>query len=161
MSARAYAAAGLVIGVLVVLIVLQATAPPYSRDTMTCIANVYNLNMAMHMYADMAGGRFPPANRWVDALQTTGFVVDPRTLRCPRDRSGARCSYGMNAALSEAEPPLLRDDIVTLYEDAHPGDNPAGGPKDVSYPPRHRDGNVYALANFTVRPVSPPPKFGP
>ncbi len=126
------------------------------------MSNIYGLDAAMLMYADGNDGHFPPAATWVDSLNAEGWKLDAQALRCPRDRSGARCSYGMNAALSGARTSTFQDEVVTLYETAHPGDNPAGGPEDVASPPRHRDGNIYAFESYAVKPpMSRPPKFGP
>ncbi len=128
------------------------------RDLIACRSNVYNLASALEMYA-MDYGRYPSADRWNDLL--SDYVKNPlETSHCPRDRSAARSSYGMNAALSGRSTVSVPEDVVRIYETAHPGDNPHGGPDDVAVPPRHQGGNMYCSRWPGVEQDQAVPKFG-
>ncbi len=129
------------------------------RDLIACRSNVYNLASALEMYLADYDGRFMQADRWNDLL--SDYVRNPlETSHCPRDRSAARSSYGMNAALSGRAVVSVPEDWVSLYETAHPGDNPHGGPDDVAVPPRHQGGDVYCLRWPGVEQGQAVPKFG-
>lgn len=133
----------------------------------TCMGNVYALGSLLDMYCADNDGRYPPAERWVDSVR--GDLRDASRLKCPEDRSPARCSYGMNAELGGKRLQELAylTSPVLVYETRSPGDDPYGGVDDVVSPPRHRGGNVYytctsfgagqwarpgAPASFEVRP---------
>jgi len=109
----------------------------------TCMENVYTLGTLLDMYCADNDGRYPAADRWVDSLRC--HLRDSRSLKCPEDRSLARCSYGMNAALGGKRPEEVSNltSLVLVYETRYPGHNPHGGLDDVISPPRHRGGNAY------------------
>jgi hypothetical protein len=83
-------------------------------------------------------------------------------FKCPADKSGARSSYGMNRALARLRVTEIAnpDELVSVYETAHPGDNPSGGPEDVAEPPRHPrstypsprwyEGNMYGFVSGRI-----------
>jgi hypothetical protein len=130
------------------------------RDAMGCEANVYSLAIAMEMYAADYDERYPPADRWVD-LTLQDFVKTPGSYRCPRDRSTARSSYGMNSAISGMQMMSVPDDVVCLYETAHPGDNPYGSPDDMPLPPRHLGGNLTCRRWPNIKQDHATPTWGP
>ena len=130
-----------------------------SAQKSVCLSNVKNLSLAMQMYLEDYDGRFPEADGWVEALAE--YVGDESVLKCPEDDSEARCSYGMNAALSgrtlgEIEAP---EATVVFYETASPGDNPVGGAEDVVDPPRHPNGNSYGFADAPAVVSEEAPSF--
>ena len=152
----------LVLGVLILLVVFRARVS--FRDN-ACAMNIENVAMAMNMYATDWDGRFPDPDHWLDAVLSAevGYIKNTAVLKCPLDKSDARCSYGMNRALADIcrEDITNQDDLVLHYETAHPGDNPSGGPEDVVYPPRHPrcndplrcyKGDMYGYASGKLTP---------
>ena len=130
-----------------------------SAQKSVCLSNVKNLSLAMQMYLVDYDDQFPEADGWVEAL--ADYIGDESVLKCPEDDSEARCSYGMNAALSgrsvgELENPA---EIVVFYETASPGDNPVGGAEDVVDPPRHPNGNSYGFADGHAAVSEEAPSF--
>jgi len=103
-----------------------------------CELNVENIAMAMRMYAADWDECLPDPDHWVDQVGPE-YVGNMAVFKCPADKSGARSSYGMNRVLAglRAYEIANPDDLVSVYETAHPRDNPSGGPEDVADPPRH------------------------
>jgi hypothetical protein len=112
-----------------------------------CLHNLRIVAMSLQMYAEDHDGRLPEADVWVDALAL--YVAGPEELQCPLDRTQARCSYGLNSALSGVEIGAVRDpeSVVLVYETARPGDNPAGGPEDVVDRHKGGAGDYFAFAD--------------
>ncbi len=111
-----------------------------------CLSNVKQLATAMNIYvADH--GKFPKADQWVSELEE--YLGSPDALKCPDDPSEAKCSYGMNWALSGKPLSSVKNlaSKVVIYETAHPGDCPRGNKSDVASPPRHDGGNTYGYAD--------------
>lgn len=147
-----------VLAVVILLVVMRARV--FFRDN-ACAMNIENIAMAMAMYRTDWDGS-PDPDRWAD-LVGRDYIKNTAVLRCPADKSNARCSYGMNRGLARIRPAeiLNPDDLVSIYETAHPGDNPSGGPEDVVYPPRHPmsgdslrcyRGNMYGYASGKILP---------
>jgi len=113
-----------------------------------CAANLHVLCIAVRMYALDSDGILPDADQWVDHL-VPRYIDNDAALKCSEDRMQARCSYGMNRALSGRKLDEIRDAsrVVLLYETAHPGGNPSGGPEDVVSPGRHLNGNNFGYAD--------------
>ncbi len=111
-----------------------------------CRSHLSHLALAADQWAYEHGGKLPDSDRWVDDLLP--YVVGQEDFRCPADPSGARCSYGMNQAVSGKMLGEIanREAVVLFYETAHPGDNPSDGPRDVAVL-RHNGGSVYAFAD--------------
>jgi hypothetical protein len=152
------------LGLLAAILILPAFAVFYTAKLAQaqgaiCLANVYSLSAAVQMYA-ADWDRFPAAERWVPCLEVYCKHYD-RQLKCPLDRSGAYSSYGMNSSVSDARPELLpTQPLVVLYETAHPGDNPVGGPEDVVRLPRHPHGVSYAYTDGGSGQRQDIPPFG-
>jgi prepilin-type processing-associated H-X9-DG protein len=89
------------------------------------------------------------------------YMRDPCTLKCDQEKSDQRSSYGMNARLSgvRVRNPESYPDLLVIYETAHPGNSPYGGPGDVVSPPRHLGGNNYGFADGHVRWSAKIPSF--
>jgi len=140
--------------VLDALIGLEATAvyPVFQRARESarkavCLSNMKNLSLAVYMFEADHDYCFPDASRWVEEL--TPYMKNETVLICPNDKSGARSSYAMNAALSGKCYTDLLDpaNTVVFFETAFPGQNPTGGVEDIAIPGRHFGGNCYALAD--------------
>jgi len=129
------------------------------RANVVCAQQVENIQTALAMYAS-DWGCFPDPEHWVDQLLADDALLDVRVFKCPEDVSDARSSYGMNRALGGLAPQniLNGDHLVSVYETAHPGDNPSGDAEDVASPPRHYSpdssggmwlykGNMYGYAS--------------
>ncbi len=120
-----------------------------------CLGHLEEIAGAMLAYLDDHDDKFPAAARWVDELKP--YLGDESVLKCPDDKSDARCSYGMNSALGGKSVDDLEDpsSVVLLYETAHPGANPTGGKEDVASPPRHSRGDNFAYADGAAEWVAP------
>ncbi|MGD0110260.1 MAG: hypothetical protein ABSD48_00145 [Armatimonadota bacterium] len=123
-----------------------------------CLSHMKSLSMAAQMFATDYD-RFPDAKTWVDDLQE--YVGDESVYKCPQDKSGARSSYGMNAAMSKMPVTKIKNPVATVvfYETAHPGDCPSGGAKDVVTPLRHPEGNSYGFADGHASRLKTTPSF--
>jgi len=94
--------------------------PPHHRFRSTaCMANLRQLGLAMIVYAEEHGGRYPPAQRWCDLL--ADGHVDEKAFRCPGAEAGP-CNYAMNPHAD----PCCAADVVLLFE-SNPGWNQFGG----------------------------------
>jgi len=133
-----------------------------------CLSNVYNLAMAMNMYA-IDWERFPVRDTWCEALSP---YVGDKGFVCPSAHDG-RCSYGFNRVLSFARAQWLPDPgrVVTVFE-TDAGWNGVGGRDAVIA--RHSGGSNFGLAdghgrflansdspelvwNPFAKPIPPPP----
>jgi prepilin-type processing-associated H-X9-DG protein len=111
-----------------------------------CLSNLQSIALAMQMFS-VDNKRFPSADKWVDEIKP--YLANDAVLKCPADKSAARCSYGMNKALSKKAVKKIKNSyaVVAIYETAHPGKNPSGGAKDVASPPRHQGGSNFGYAD--------------
>jgi prepilin-type processing-associated H-X9-DG protein len=112
-----------------------------------CLSNIKNMSLAMQMFLADHNDEFPKTERWVEEMMP--YIRNEAALKCPKDESWARSSYGMNEALIgkrllEVEDPAK---LVVFYETANPGENPVGGPEDVVSPGRHLNGNNFGYAD--------------
>ncbi len=125
-----------------------------------CRLQMHELCIAVRMYALDSGGALPDADRWVDQL-VPRYLDSEAALKCSYDRTDARSSYGMNRGLSakRLDETGEQSRVVLLYETAHPGGNPSGGPEDVASPPRHGRGNLYVFLDGSVMKLEEPPSF--
>lgn len=125
-----------------------------------CRLQMHELCIAVRMYAVDSGGVLPDADRWVDQL-VPRYLDSEAALKCFADRTRARSSYGMNRALSgmKVDDINAAGSVILLYETAHPGENPSGGPEDVASPSRHRRGNLYVFLDGLVMKLEEPPSF--
>ncbi len=124
----------------------------------TCISNEKQIALAMIMFAGEHDGRLPDASRWTEEIMP--YAKNERILHCPEDTSKAGSSYGMNAALSGKKLDEIPNpsETVLLFETAHPGPSPSGGPGSV-VAPRHPGGNNFAYADGHVKLEKEPPAF--
>lgn len=101
--------------------------------------------MAMMMYLDGSGDRFPPARSWSDAIRNAGGEPD---RKCPVATSPY--SYAMNGALDRKSITQLSDisRTVLLFEAEAWAPNPSGGKEWVSR--RHGNGSYFGFADGHV-----------
>ncbi len=131
------------------VVVVAMLFPLFARErgsgAMVCMINVHALAMGMELYASDYGV-FPRSDVWTDAL---GDYYEPRRLKCDKDTSRQLSSYGMNSNVSamRLREPASRPALLVIYETAHPGNSPYGGPGDIVSPPRHMGGNNYGFAD--------------
>jgi len=128
-----------------------------------CFSHEKQIALALRMYAEDWDGRLPLAYRWTDAIWP--YIMDARLLRCPADRSRARCSYAMNAALSGMKLADIADqwNTILVFETSWPGHSPSGGRESVARPGRHDKGNNFAFVDGRVKwyEYEQTPAFGP
>lgn len=120
-----------------------------ASDALTqCEKNMHALGLAMMEYRADHKGRLPDAQRWVDQIHP--YVKNSRVLRCPADRTRGRCSYAMNADLSDKPESQIEDpsNTVLLYEPAHAGQDPRGTGQDL--PARGRQRYPRWFTNVTL-----------
>lgn len=99
-----------------------------AADTVVCINNVKQINLAILMYASDNKDKLPPAATWCDAIQQE--LGSPAPLVCKRDKSGARSSYAFNRSLGGMELSKLKPDTVMVFECAG-GWNAVGGRNNI------------------------------
>lgn len=131
------AIAGIILGMLTIVIA-SATVLNYNyninwhKRRMEHNINLHFLALAAEAYSDENGGRFPPSNRWREALQQyAGY-----TESCS---SGQRkfvidaideLSLAMNQQLSGVKRKDIKNpDETVLFFDSAPDKNPNGGPE--------------------------------
>lgn len=109
----------------------------------TCLSNVKEICLGIHMYAQDNDERLPLAANWCDA--TYKYVKNRNVYPCPLLR-GERCGYAYNVrvqglALRQVAHPAS----TVLCFDATGGWNLAGGAELVA--PRHNWGANFGLAD--------------
>lgn len=98
--------------------------PPEVDQRQQCLANLRELGLAMHLYANANDDRFPPAATWCDAL----VKADPNVaqyLQCPAAVAAGgedRCHYAMNPNAAYG----AETDVVLLFT-SKGGWNQSGG----------------------------------
>jgi hypothetical protein len=112
---------------LMAAMLLPALARAKSKaQTITCMNNMKQLNLALLMYATDHKDRLPPADKWCDLIQpyTGGSTA---LFHCPTEAAG-RCSYAYNAALgNQLTTDLKNNDKLVLVFTSSEGWNQAGG----------------------------------
>jgi len=127
----------------------------------SCLSNEKNLCLAMLMFADDHNDTLPQASRWMEDISP--YMKETHELKCANDKSNAKSSFAMNAALSGKKLGEIADpaNTVLLYETSAPGDSPSGGAEDVALPGRHNKGNNFAFADGHCKWQKQTPEFGP
>ena len=136
------------------------TQPTPPDTTPLCKANARQIAMAFQLYALYNNGRLPEASNWTDAIRP--YLTNPNALKCPADtEAGHEVSFAMNEKLSGAVVKDIQNGFKTvlLYETTTGKPNQAGTGETIPNPPRHKDGNVYIMADGTVETFSEKPAF--
>ena len=119
--------------------------PSHGPGRSPYLANLYQLGMALRMYALENDNRFPPADRWCDPLLPE-YITSRSGFVCP-DRPDLASGYAMNARLGGLDVrTLAHEDRTILLFESDRGWNASGGPEAVTRKPRHEHGMVYYLA---------------
>jgi hypothetical protein len=132
---------------------LPALAKAKSRaQTISTVSNLKMLGLAVRMYSNEQGGKFPKADSWCDDIKS--FVNNPKVYKAANDPSPARCSFAYNAKLSGLEETKIHPETVLLFE-VEDGDwNVSGGPEMLLPRPRDRS-YVIGMADGSVMQISP------
>jgi len=154
------------LAVLFVPIVAAIMFPVFARAKdaamqTSCLNNVKQLSVAVHMYEQDWDNSYPLAGNWNEAI---GKYLSPHAAQgatykrgnvwvCPAAKS-KEPSYALNdmlAGVSEKDVSFLAE-TVSIYESL-PGRNQAGGATLLPVPPRHHGGNNVGFADGHVKSV--------
>jgi hypothetical protein len=107
-----------------------------------CIENLKALQTAVRLYSEAHGGKYPPADKWTEALRE--YARNPDVFNCPT-APGGKWGYAFNANLSEQMVSKLKkpDDTTVFYETSDLKPNANGTGDDVVF--RHKDSEAGAL----------------
>jgi prepilin-type processing-associated H-X9-DG protein len=152
------AIAGTVVSAIVLLVLpvmfLPALAKAKMRaQTINCLNNVKQLNVALVTYANAHSGQYPPGETWCDDIQT--YVSSDKPFRCPADTQNSRCGYAFNANLGNVAAGKVRSPqtTVTIFDSAG-GWNMTGGTELLPHPSRHGRVLVVGFADGHVEVVT-------
>jgi prepilin-type processing-associated H-X9-DG protein len=163
LGGRGMALAGLILSGLMLLVLpfMAAMALPAfanakaKAESIQCMNNVRQLNLALVMYADGATGQFPAGGKWCDAIQPQ-FVRNASAFICPKGKAGQRSHYAFNARLSGVDPKSLSSPATTVLAfEADGGWNLSGGPELLPATPRHKGGYIVGFADGHAEMVKP------
>ncbi len=120
LSGSGLAIAGICVsGVMLLMIPIMAAMllPALARakgkaQSITCMNNVKQINLAVIMYADDHQGYFPGTNQWCEVLKPY-LGGSTAAFRCPA-QGDARCSYAYNANLEGKKMSDLRSPATTV-----------------------------------------------
>ncbi len=147
-------------GAMLLLLPVQAAMllPALARakdraQTINCINNLKQLNIALRIYATDNADKLPAGNKWCDAIAAE--VGAAQVFRCPADGGNRRCSYAFNAKLSGLDLSKINPQTVLLFE-SNAGWNACGGSDFVTL--RHRPVVVVGLADGSVMQVRTDPR---
>lgn len=115
-----------------------------------CLSNVKQLSVAMLMYAQDHGDRFPDPDRWNELIEL--YLKDKKAFFCLSERNMDVPSYGMNRALGGLrKTSLVEPSMVVLLFDSVPGKNQNGGTELLPSPARHKSAQVIGFADGHVK----------
>ena len=138
------------LGLFVVAMVIALLLPFYSprkgkSPWFQCSENLKSLAIGASIYSMDNNDLLPPASNWAEAISI--YVRNPEEFHCPT--TSPKLAYALNKSLSGAKhnPSNQVDLRPMLFESELSGNNPAGGPSDVSF----RHGGVVAIAFTDTR----------
>jgi prepilin-type processing-associated H-X9-DG protein len=111
-------------------------------QSVNCMNHEKQLSVAMIMYANDNGGRFPPAATWCDAIKTQVGSA-PDVFQCVGGDTAQPSHYAFNSRLDGREISKVNPNTVMLFETAG-GWNQSGGRELMLTRSRH--GNLYVVA---------------
>jgi len=156
-----FAIAGIIVSALFLLtgmVLAGMMLPALTRakqraQTIACVNNVKQLNLALIMYANDNSNQFPSAGNWCDAVQPYGG--SPGVFLCPAGDASKRCHYAFNARLDGAEIKAIRNPAKTvLVFETDGGWNVSGSEELARKPWRHGRILVVGFADGHVEQVS-------
>jgi prepilin-type processing-associated H-X9-DG protein len=122
---------------------LPALARAKSKaQSIQCMNNIKQLNLALIMYANDHGDKFPPADQWCDLIKpyTGGSLT---VYHCAAE-NGQSCSYAFNANLGNRKLTEISSPAqsVLIFSSAE-GWNESGGPETAT--PHRHSGNALSV----------------
>ncbi|HSV73720.1 MAG TPA: hypothetical protein VLH79_08175 [Chthonomonadales bacterium] len=135
--------------------VVRSQAPERPDPLEVCSGNVKRINLAVLLYAQDHGERYPPATGWDNLVEP--YLIGPRdetVWRCPVARSAL--GYAMNSAVALA--PWARftemHRTVSILESDTDRRYATGDARALPALPRHAGADVVGFADGHVRPVA-------
>ena len=115
----------------------------YPGRRITCVSNVKQVALALHMYQQDWDSRLPLRHDW--NITVMPYIKNELVFRCPSEKSERVLpSYAFNFLLSGVHAPgIAEPERVPAVFDSAPGRNRAGGFWLLPDPPRH--GNVHTI----------------
>jgi prepilin-type processing-associated H-X9-DG protein len=154
LSGRGLAIAGICTSALFLLMIpiyaamlLPALAKAKARaQSISCMNNVKQLELAAIMYANAHGDKYPSAEHWCDALLAQGQSA--KVFQCPGDSTGSRSDYAFNQNLSELPTSKVTNPgrTVLIFE-SDGGWNQRGGRELAVRNPRHAGWVIVGFAD--------------
>jgi len=148
------AIAGTVVSAIVLLILPAMLLPALAKakmraQTINCLNNVKQLNLALLTYANAHNGKYPPEETWCDAVQT--YVSSDKVFKCVADTQNSRCDYALNAKLGGFATGKVRSPqtTVSVFETTG-GWNMTGDAELLPHPSRHGKSFVVGFADGHV-----------
>lgn len=125
-----------------------------------CLSNVKQRSLALIMYAEDSGERFPMGVRWMDA--TASYLKQPsddqgfdRTLRCPAVFN-LGFGYAFNSGLSQEKSPSRPEATPLIYDSTQLGRNAVDRFTSLPRPARHEGRDNVADADGHAKSIKVP-----
>jgi len=141
----------LALGAIGWLALLGLTASRAMVQSTQCYRDLLQLALATNMYTQDYNERYPPTDRWSDAVSP--YHKSRELYVCP-SAPRLRCGYAFNAGLAGLTNQIAAkqpSDIVMLF-DARAGWNVSGGPSLLAF--RHRGRANVAFVDGRARSVT-------
>jgi hypothetical protein len=130
-------------------LLLPALASAKSRaQTVSCVNNVKQINLALRIHANDNNDILPKAEKWCDDIMPE--AGSPRIFTCPAGPAGQRSHYALNAKLSGMSLDKVNPQTVMIFECAG-GWNVSGGPSNMI---KHHRVYVVGFVDGSVQQVS-------
>ena len=117
------------------------------------VSSVKELAIAMSLYAEKNGDRFPPASNWSDAIEPYRKTHEPNVDPI---QPSTDYGYAMNRELSGASINSLDhpSDTILLYETKRPGRNLSSPPAEIPTDAYSEDWTYVAFADTHAKRLS-------
>jgi hypothetical protein len=101
---------GIIIYLCLILILMPcACAPKYRVRRLICVNNLRDLGLAIKIYSEENGGKYPVPDKWCDLLKSSD--TKGHNFVCPSSKA-KKCSYAINPNCEPKSP----YDVVLLFE---------------------------------------------